>query len=213
MCSGTRRAEAVDQSALDSLAGCNVLPGVPLPPERAAEVNSVGRAAPSNRLRRRLRLEPRRPPLQQRPQLLSPELQPHVERPEQPVERAGLVEAHLVDQLLEHHGIVGEEVDAPLPVVEADGTGDDLGHPAGVAPADEAVVLHHPLPLRERGVIPVLFLAPFLVHGIEADVAPGRYVGPEPAFHGLARLNQIGLHLLFSTPGCWGAMPFSSRER
>ena len=44
-----------------------------------------------------------------------------VERPEERVARARRIEAHLVDELLEHERVVGEERHAPLPVVEPDG--------------------------------------------------------------------------------------------
>ena len=39
---------------------------------------------------------------------------------EEGVDGADFVETHLVDELLEDHRVVGEEVDAPLPVVHAD---------------------------------------------------------------------------------------------
>ena len=54
------------------------------------------------------------------------ELQADVEGPELRVPGRGLVEAHLVDQLLEDERVVGEQVDAPLPVVEADRARDHL---------------------------------------------------------------------------------------
>ena len=53
-----------------------------------------------------------------------------------------MVEAHLVDQFFEDERIVGEEVDTPLPVVEADGAGDDLFDFSGVAAADQSVLSH-----------------------------------------------------------------------
>ena len=59
-------------------------------------------------------------------ELIGGEADADVEGAEVGVEGAGLVEAHLVDELLEDGGIVGEEIDAPFPVVESDGAGDDL---------------------------------------------------------------------------------------
>src|SRR5437867_1353307 len=56
------------------------------------------------------------------------ELQADEERAELGVVGARLVETHLVNQLLEDHRVVGEQIDAPLPVVETDRAGDDLGH-------------------------------------------------------------------------------------
>src|SRR5439155_17989600 len=55
----------------------------------------------------------------------------HVERPEERVARARRVEAHLVHELLEDERVVGEERDAPFPVVEADRARDHLRHAAG----------------------------------------------------------------------------------
>ena len=49
------------------------------------------------------------------------EAQTDEERSEKSVHCAGFVEAHLVDELFKDEGIVGIEIDAPLPVVEADG--------------------------------------------------------------------------------------------
>src|ERR1700688_2373121 len=44
----------------------------------------------------------------------------HVELPEQGIHRADVIEAHLIDQLLEDQRIVGEKIDTPLPIIEAD---------------------------------------------------------------------------------------------
>src|SRR6266849_7563655 len=68
--------------------------------------------------------------------------QSDVETSEQGIDGAYVVEAHFVDQLLENQGIVGEEVDTPLPVVKTDGAGDDLFHFSGIAASDEAVLVH-----------------------------------------------------------------------
>src|SRR5438270_7597448 len=62
-----------------------------------------------------------------------------VKRAEQGIDGADLVEAHLVNQLLEDQRIVGEQVHAPLPIVESDRAGDDLLHSSCVAAADHAV--------------------------------------------------------------------------
>jgi len=42
------------------------------------------------------------------------------ESTEEPVESGRFIEAHLVDELLEHAGIVSVEIDPPLPVIKAD---------------------------------------------------------------------------------------------
>src|SRR5438105_10782789 len=64
--------------------------------------------------------------------------------------RARLVEAHLGDELLEVHRILGEERHAPLPPIESDRAGDDLRSSPRVAPAREAVTVHQLAPLRKR---------------------------------------------------------------
>src|SRR5438034_11353150 len=76
---------------------------------------------------------------------------------EKTVDRAGFIEAHLIDEFLEDQGIVREEIDAPLPIVETDGTGDDLDHAPRVPAADPTVLAHHPLSFDSRFALPVLF--------------------------------------------------------
>src|SRR5262245_51331169 len=58
--------------------------------------------------------------------------QPDVELAEERVNGADFVEAHLVDELLEDERIFAVQIDAPLPIVEADRPADDLLHFAGV---------------------------------------------------------------------------------
>src|SRR5689334_3783401 len=72
-----------------------------------------------------------------------------VEGPEERVARARRVEAHLVNELLEDQGVVGEERDAPLPVVEADRARNHLRHLAGV-PAPDLAMASHQLGARRR---------------------------------------------------------------
>ena len=106
---------------------------------------------------------------------------------------ADLVEAHLVDQLFENHRIVGEQVHAPLPVVVPDGAGNDLLDLVAVTPADHAVLVHHPLALRERNHVPVLLLVALAIHGIEAEVLGVGYAGPQAGGHGRgAALKRCG---------------------
>src|ERR1700676_3029625 len=122
-------------------------------------------------------------------------LQPYCdeELAEERVLGADLVEAHLVDQLLEDHGIVCEEVDAPLPVVVPDRSSDDLLDPFAVSAADHAVLVHHPLPLGKVNHVPVLLVGAFAVHGIEAEVLCFGNGGPEAWGHGLgATLEGCG---------------------
>src|SRR6266436_6855434 len=85
--------------------------------------------------------------------------QSDVETSEESVDGADVVEAHLVDQLFENQGIVGEEVDAPLPIVETDGAGNDLLHLSGIAASDQAVFIHLALALFHGERVPVLVFA------------------------------------------------------
>ena len=118
--------------------------------------------------------------------------QADVESAEQTVNRAGFVEAHLVDEFFEDQRIVGKQIDAPFPIVETDGTGNDLRHPAGVVAADHAVLAHHALALADRLAIPVLSFAAKLVHRIEAQVAALGNFRPE------ARRRVLALFCKFS---------------
>src|SRR3954471_6411809 len=89
------------------------------------------------------------------------------ELPEQRVDGADLVKPHLVDKFLELQRVVRKQVHAPLPIVKADGAGDDLLHLAGVAPADEPVRFHLALALLDGQRVEVLVFAAQPVHGIE----------------------------------------------
>src|ERR1700754_1855289 len=42
-------------------------------------------------------------------------------RAEQTVNRAGFVEAHFINELFKNQRIVGKKIDAPFPIIEADG--------------------------------------------------------------------------------------------
>src|SRR5581483_5405564 len=91
------------------------------------------------------------------------------ERAEVGVHRRDLVEAHLVEDLLEGDRIVGQQRDTPLPVVEGEGAGDQLQHPAGVGHADPGVTAHELAPLLEGELVPVDLAPPALGHRVEAD--------------------------------------------
>ena len=55
-------------------------------------------------------------------ELSGSELKARVERSKLGELRAGFVEPHLVNQLLEDERVVGKEIHAPFPVVKPDGT-------------------------------------------------------------------------------------------
>src|SRR4051812_35491057 len=92
---------------------------------------------------------------------------PDKERPKRGVHGTDFVEAHFVDKLFENQRILGEQVDAPLPIIEADRPGNDLLHLSGITPSDHAVLVHLSLTLLDGQRVPVLRLTSFAVHGIE----------------------------------------------
>jgi len=107
---------------------------------------------------------------QQRGQVLRRELPTHVEGAELRVLRGGGVEPHLVQQMLDLRRVVGEQRHAPLVIVEADASGDDLIDLAGVLATDPAVGGHVLLALVEGEIVPVVLRLPALVHRVETDV-------------------------------------------
>src|SRR5205807_7228550 len=115
----------------------------------------------------------------------------YVELAEQGVDGADVVEAHLVDQLLEDQGVVGEQVYTPLPIVEADRPRDDLLDFTCVAPADEAMVAHLAGTFFDGKRIPVLVFAAAAVHGIKAEVTMGWNLGIEARAHGFAVASEL----------------------
>src|SRR6266478_3355453 len=98
--------------------------------------------------------------------------QSDVEASEQGIDGADVVEAHLVDELFENQGIVGEEVDAPLPIVETDRAGDNLFHFSGIAASDQAVFVHLALALLHGKRVPVLVFAAAAWRGRDAASSP-----------------------------------------
>ena len=137
------------------------------------------------------------------------EAQPHEESPEQPIHRAGFVEAHLVDEFFKYQRIVGEKIDAPFPVVETDGTGNDLRDPPGVVAADHAMLAHHALALVDGLAIPVLDFAAEFVHRIKAQITAVGDFRPEPWCRGLALSGEFRFHLAVPLGGAWAHALFN----
>ena len=77
------------------------------------------------------------------------------ERAELGVARRHRIEAHLVHDVLQRDRVVGEQRDAPLPVVEPGRAGDELQDAARVGAADARVAGHQLLALLERELVPV----------------------------------------------------------
>src|SRR5271155_1719742 len=128
----------------------------------------------------------------------------HKELAEQRIHGADMVEAHLVDQLLEDQRIVGKQVDSPLPVVKANRAGDDLLYLACIAAAYQSVLAHLAGALFDRKRIPVLVFAAQPVHGIKTDVTVRRNLRKQPRTHRLPmplkfafdlRLPLVGVRL------------------
>src|SRR5208337_1679400 len=137
--------------------------------------------------------------------------QSYVKSSEERVDGAYVVETHLVDQLLEHQGIVGEEVDAPLPIVEADGSGDDLFYFSGIAATYHAVFVHLALALFHGKRVPVLVFAAAAVHGIKTNVAIRRHRGKEARLHRLFLARDGFLDGLFPLLRVWFYAAISER--
>ena len=110
-----------------------------------------------------------------------------VERAELGVARRGLVEAHLVDAVLQVVGMGAEERHAPLEVVEAGRSRDHLEDASVEGAAHLAVPEHELLARVEVEGVPVVALAPPLGHRVEAErrLALRRQLGEEA---GLAEL-------------------------
>src|SRR6185312_3452639 len=108
----------------------------------------------------------------------------HKELAEQSIDGAYFVEAHLIDQLLEDQRVIRKQVHAPLPIVKAYRSRDDLLHRPRIAPAYQPVFFHLALPLFNGQAVPVLVLSASAVHGIEADVARSWNLRKQPRTHG-----------------------------
>ena len=119
-----------------------------------------------------------------------------VELAELAVLRGHLVEAHLVDDVLDVGRVVTEQGDAPFVVVEADRGGDDLLDFPGVLPTGVAVGGHQVAALVEREVVPVVLLAAALRHRVEGHVGVLGDVGLEFA---LDVAQQAGVDVLLVT--------------
>src|SRR5207237_209233 len=113
-----------------------------------------------------------------------------IEMPELCIHRADFVEAHLVNQLLEHHWIVGEQIHAPLPIIEADRAGDDLLDLSGIPTANEPMFIHLARALFNRQRVPVLIFTSAPVHGIETYVSRLRNFSEKSWMHGFALPSQ-----------------------
>src|ERR1039457_1010005 len=116
------------------------------------------------------------------------------ELPKQRIHRTDFVEAHFVNQFLEHQRIGGKQIHAPLPIVEADGAGNNLLHLAGVAAAHHAVFFHLTLTLLDGQRIPILLFTALAIHGIKAQVAAVAYRGIQPWTHGFALARERLFH-------------------
>src|SRR3954462_12025239 len=108
-----------------------------------------------------------------------------IKSPEQCIHGAYLIKAHLVDQLLEDQWIIREQVYAPLPIVKADRSRDDLPDGPGVTTTDQPMLFHLALALFNGQAVPVLVFAASAVHGIEADIAVRRNLREQPRTHRL----------------------------
>src|SRR5262249_45918215 len=78
-----------------------------------------------------------------------------------------------------------EEIHAPLPVVEANGAGDDLPNFSGVAAANHAMLIHLAGTFFDWQRVPILVFAPAAIHRIKTNVAVFRDFGKKARAHGI----------------------------
>src|SRR5579883_3288909 len=143
--------------------------------------SAAAASAPRSRRVRSSAISPR----QEIPQFVHADALAHIKRAEQRVHGADLIEAHLVDELLEHQRIVGKQIHAPLPIVEPDRARDNLLHRARVAPSDGSMVLHHALAVLHAHLVPVFVLAALSIHRVKADILGLRNLGIQARPHRL----------------------------
>src|SRR5690606_16384764 len=108
--------------------------------------------------------------LQQGNQSLFAQPLAEIEGAKLPEPGAYFIKSHLRNNLFKGDGILRKQGNPPFPIVEADGTGDDLTNPARIGAADHSVALHHSPPLFHREHVPVVAQVPSLVHGVETDI-------------------------------------------
>src|SRR5437899_1453822 len=94
-----------------------------------------------------------------------------MEMSEEGVHSANLIEAHLVNQLLENQGIIGKQIHAPFPVIKPDRTGDDLFDLPSVTAANQTVIVHLARALFNGQRVPVFAFTAAAVHGIKRYIA------------------------------------------
>src|SRR5258705_891722 len=133
----------------------------------------------------------RRPAVEQTFQTRRRKTKPDKKSAEQAVNGAGFVEAHFINEFFKNQRIVGKKIDAPFPVIEADGSGNDLGHAAGVMAPDHAVLAHHSLALANRLAVPVLGLAAKFVHRVKAQIAALGNLWPQARRRRFALYGQL----------------------
>src|SRR5215475_10470601 len=94
----------------------------------------------------------------------------HIECSKQGIQRTGRIKTHFADELFKDQWIISKQADAPFPVVQTDGTTDNLRHFAGVLASDHAVPTHKLSTLIHRERIPVMRFTAFLIHRVKTQV-------------------------------------------
>src|SRR5215475_16152810 len=108
----------------------------------------------------------------------------HVKRSKQGIQCTSRIKTHFVDELFKDQWIIGKQADAPFPVVQTDGTTDDLCHFAGVLASDHAVSTHELPTLVHRERIPIVHFTAFLIHRVETQVLSRWHDWIEACLHG-----------------------------
>src|SRR5262245_31383206 len=95
---------------------------------------------------------------------------PHIEGPKQGIHSTGSIKTHLVDELFKDQWIISKQADTPFPVIQADGTADNLRHFASILTPDHTVPPHE-LPTLVHGKrIPVVHFPALLIHRVKTQV-------------------------------------------
>src|SRR5579864_492748 len=129
-------------------------------------------------------------PVQELAQAAPGAAHPDIKMPEQGIDSADLVKPHFVNQFLEDQRVIGKQIHPPLPVIKANRTGNDLPYLAGVAAADQSMLIHLPGALLYRERVPVLVFTSTAIHRIKADVPVLRNFREQPRSHRLALAAQ-----------------------
>src|SRR5215831_2580310 len=126
----------------------------------------------------------RQSPREPGPQVGRLEANAHIECSKQGIQGTGRIKTHFIDELFKDQWIISKQADTPFPVVQTDGTTDDLRHFAGVLASDHAVPTHELPTLVHRERIPVVRFTAFFIHRVKTQVLSCWHDWIEACLHG-----------------------------